>query len=415
MQSNQRAAGFTLVEMLVVIAIIGVLAALLLPALERAKARAKRMECVSGLRQIGLASHVFANDHGGKLPTQVSTNDGGSLEFVQAGYQIRGAFYFAYKDLLPLAGALAAPTLFACPADLTRRPATNFSQFSNPNLSYYVGLAADANDPRQILAADRGLPTLATNGYSLQHLPAPAPLHWTGAHDGNGNILFADGHAELSFDAIVLSEESVPEDVVYPSVKADTTYSTQSGGSGSGGGGGGGGGAGGGPGGPGGGGSSSGGGGGGYVTQPAYQGGAQNSGDRATPSGGNRPAGNTNPAATSPREISQTGLTNNQPGRAVSAATGGQRNPSATAGGDGSLEDSNAVPERAAAATNSPGVRGSGAKVDDSTMSPFNRELADWLRELIVGTYLLILLLMLLFVGYRLWLRSQSPEAKRRR
>src|SRR5450432_430465 len=95
-QACGRVSAFTLVELLVVVAIIGILAALLLPALNQAKSRARRIECVGNLRETGLAFHLFANDHGGKFTPQVSTNDGGSLEFVTAGYQISGStFYFS--------------------------------------------------------------------------------------------------------------------------------------------------------------------------------------------------------------------------------------------------------------------------------------------------------------------------------
>lgn len=60
--------GFTLIEVLVVIAIIAILAAILMPVLSKAKARAKRLECVNNLRQTGLGSAVYAADYTDILP-----------------------------------------------------------------------------------------------------------------------------------------------------------------------------------------------------------------------------------------------------------------------------------------------------------------------------------------------------------
>lgn len=60
--------GFTLVELLVVIAVIAILSGLLLPALANGKAAAQRAACISNLRQVGIAIQTYASDHDGRIP-----------------------------------------------------------------------------------------------------------------------------------------------------------------------------------------------------------------------------------------------------------------------------------------------------------------------------------------------------------
>src|SRR5947209_5943377 len=83
--NRRRRRAFSLAELLIIIAVVALIAGLLLPALAKAKSKAQRIQCVNNLKQDGLAYRIWAGDNGDKYPMQVSTNKGGSLEYVADG------------------------------------------------------------------------------------------------------------------------------------------------------------------------------------------------------------------------------------------------------------------------------------------------------------------------------------------
>jgi len=211
--------GFTLVEVLVTIAIVTAIAALLFPALKGAYTAAGRAKCAGNLKQIGADVMLYAGEHNLTLPPGTvytsPVNPDGSLGTPQVN---KGAAYMGqYSDLGP-----KPYKIFTCPTDKT--PASykwaNYSSYAQ-NYEHFVGYTDGIPSPRaihlseataKILYVDGIDPTEAQSWTSADGWPFPG-VNGDGVagalrsyfansvvskrHNGNVNALFGDGSVRL--------------------------------------------------------------------------------------------------------------------------------------------------------------------------------------------------------------------------
>lgn len=225
--------GFTLVELLVVIAVIGILSALLLPALARAQSKGQSIACLNNLRQLAIATQLYADDSQGRLPynlgavdTKNSVRYGGFRNWAnnvmswELDEDNTNTTWLAKGGLGPY---LSGKTdVFGCPADQavsenqraagwTRRVrsysmnamvgnagAFSYDGFNSNNPRYTQFFKeSEISDPARIFVFVEEHPDSINDGYFLNRLWQREWFDLPGSwHNEAANLTFADGHAE---------------------------------------------------------------------------------------------------------------------------------------------------------------------------------------------------------------------------
>lgn len=200
-QSNR---GFTLIELLVVVAIVAILAALLLPALANAKEQARRIKCISNLKQIALGLKSFAMDHDGDFPWHVATDEGGTFG-PSAGS--------TWVNIAAASNELAAPQILVCPSDsAVEAVAGDWNEFTsagfrNNALSFFVGLDAYEQIPIAMLAGDAnitggiadrcGSVTTGRGVRAREYITGNTAIAWSNSvHGLSGDVALTDGSVQ---------------------------------------------------------------------------------------------------------------------------------------------------------------------------------------------------------------------------
>jgi prepilin-type N-terminal cleavage/methylation domain-containing protein/prepilin-type processing-associated H-X9-DG protein len=187
--------GFTLLELLVVMAIVSVLTAMLLPVLGRARARAEAVVCLSNLRQWGVATQLYAADHSDLLPPEGTPNPG--ERSTNMGWYIQLPLQMnlpRYHDMPWRTNAEVHPgrTVWLCPTNPRRSNGRNLFHYC---LNEHINGTGEENSP--VVLATVPSPSTAVWLFDTKNLPAVG--YWgfvhTNLHAGGAQLTFLDGHA----------------------------------------------------------------------------------------------------------------------------------------------------------------------------------------------------------------------------